>query len=262
MLLRVAQILDGLGLRSLVAKAASLAYPGQRFFVDEAGRWVNEQLEGTIVSPIIHTTRYRSYRDWALVHWTQYYGLKRGDIILDLGSGVGEEAVVFSRCIGPSGRMFAVEAHPGTFECLSETVRRSGLTNVQPVQCAVGDHDGTATISSGHAHLANSLLKDGDETVPMLTVDSLVAKLGIDRIDFFRTNIEGAERLMLGGMTNSAAIIRNLCISCHDFVADAGGDDSFRSKAAVLEWLQDNGFTVLTNHCVVPPARDNVYARR
>ena len=199
MLLRMAQMLDGLGLRVLVARAATRAYPGQEFFVDANGHWVNQQAEATIVSPIIHTTPYAAYRDWVVDNWTWGYTPKHGDVILDLGSGVGEEAVVFSKLIGP-GKMYAVEAHPRTFQCLKETIRRSNLMNVEAIHCAVGATNGTATISSSDSHLTNSLLKRGDSVVPLVTVDSLVSRLCIQRIDFFRTNIEGAERLMLQGM--------------------------------------------------------------
>jgi FkbM family methyltransferase len=260
-LLSIARKLDSIGLRPLVAKAATLAYTGQRFFADAEGHWVNQQPQGTIVSPVIHTTPYAAYRDWVIDNWTWAYTPKPGDILLDLGTGIGEEAVIFSPMIG-SGRMFAVEANPETYRCLVETVRRSGLTNVTPLHCAIGQSDGITSIGVGSSHLTNSVLHLGGTKVPLRTVDSLVAEHGLSRIDFFRTNIEGAERLMLGGMEKSAAIIRNLCISCHDFIADDCGDESFRSKAAVLEWVRDHGFELLERPPQPPPARDYVYARR
>jgi hypothetical protein len=63
-------------------------------------------------------------------------------------------------------------------------------------------------------------------------------------------------------MTKAAGLIRNLCISCHDFVADAGGDESFRSRSAVIEWLDGHGFERLDRPPQPPPARDFIYARR
>lgn len=257
----VAQKLDALGLRPLIAKVASLAYPGQSFSVDASGHWVNRQAGGTIVSPIIHTAPFEAYRAWVLDNWTWAYTPKSGDILLDLGTGVGEEAVIFSGLIGP-GRMYAVEAHPPTFACLRETVRRSGLQNVVPIHCAVGSQDGSASLGKGESNLTHSLLRGGGDVVPLRTVDSIIAEHGIDRIDFFRTNIEGAERLMLGGMVKAASLIRNLCISCHDFIADDGGDDSFRSKAAVLEWVKDHRFELIQRPTSRPPSRDYVYARK
>ena len=261
MLLSIAQKLDSFGLRPLVAKAATLAYPGQRFFADKHGHWVNQQPEATIVSPVIHTTPHAAYRDWVIDNWTWAYSPKPGDILLNLGTGIGEEAVIFSGMIG-SGRMFAIEAHPETFRCLRETVRRSGLANVTPIHCAIGGSDGTVSIGAGNSHLTNSVLHVGGTPVPLRTVDSLVAEHGLTHIDFFRTNIEGAERLMLSGMEKSASVVRNLCISCHDFIADETGDDSFRSKSAVLEWVGENGFELLERPPQPPPARDYVYARK
>lgn len=261
MLLSLARKLDDLGLRSLVAKAATLAYPGQQFFTDAHGYWVNQQPEATIVSPVIHTTPYAAYRDWVIDNWCWAYTPKSGDVLLDLGTGIGEEAVIFSRMIGP-GRMYGVEAHPETYNCLLETARRSGLANVTAIHCAIGESEGTIGIGAGNSHLTNSILHIGGTPVPLRTVDSIVDEHGLTRIDFFRTNIEGAERLMLGGMEQSAPLIRNLCISCHDFIADDFGDESFRSKSAVLDWVARNGFEIIDRPSQPPPARDYVYARK
>jgi len=257
----VAQLLDWLGLRPLVARAASLAYPGQSFWVNERGQWVNQQANGTIVSPVIHVTPYRAYRQWVLDNWCWAYTPQPGDVILDLGTGIGEEAVVFSKLIG-RGKMFAVEACPETYACLVETVRKSGLANVTPIHCAVGAEDGSIKIGGGQSHLTASLFSGDGDAVPMRSVDSLVAQYGIEQIDFFRTNIEGAERLMLPGMSKAATIIRNLCISCHDFLADDGRGEEFRSKVAVNEWCRRNGFEILERPPSPPPSRDYVYATK
>ncbi len=242
----IASRLDRLGLRRPLAVAASLAYPRQSFSVDDLGNWVNQQVEYTIVSPTIHTAAFADIRAWVLETWCHGYTPRRGDVVVDVGAGIGEEALVFSRLVGPSGRIVAIEAHPATFACLASTVQRSGLTNVEPVECALGESDGSASISTGNQHLANSIMAGGDHIVAKRSLDSLAAELGLDRIDFLRMNIEGAERLAIQGMTKCIDDVRNVSISCHDFVADSTGDDSFRSKAQMRAFLKDSGFKLMT----------------
>jgi FkbM family methyltransferase len=183
-----------------------------------------------------------------LDNWAYRYRPGPGAVILDIGSGVGEEAVVFSKMIGPSGRLIAVEAHPETFDCLSRTVERSGLGNVVPLHCAVADADGEVEIGDSAAHLSNSILagSGGARRVPQRTIDAIARQYGLDGIDYVRMNIEGAERLAIRGMTETVARVRNICISCHDFVAEATGDPSFRSKAEILPFLEQSGFTITT----------------
>jgi FkbM family methyltransferase len=245
----LAEKLDRAGFRPAVAAGANLLYRGQHFSTDERGHWVNTQPECTIVSPSIHTARYAAFRDWVVDNWAYCYRPDPGAIILDIGSGVGEEAVVFSKMIGTEGRLIAVEAHPETFDCLSRTVERSGLGNVVPVHCAVADAEGEVQIGDGTAHLSNSILAGaggGARMVRQRTIDSIASEYGLETIDYVRMNIEGAERLAVRGMAETVARVRHICISCHDFVAERTGNASFRSKAEVLPFLEQSGFTVTT----------------
>lgn len=240
----IASGLDRFGLRRPLAVAASLAYPRQSFSVDDRGFWVNAQPECTIVSPTIHTATYADIRQWVINSWCHAYTPKNGDVIVDVGAGVGEEAMIFSRLVGASGRIVAIEAHPATFACLAATVQHSNLSNVEPIECALAEGDGSASISTGNQHLANSIMAGGDHVVAKRSLDSLAAELGLERIDFLRMNIEGAERLAIQGMEKCIGGVRNISISCHDFIADSTGDDSYRSKTQVRTFLEDNGFTL------------------
>lgn len=252
MLYAVAEKLDRLGLRPLVAKAASLAYPGQSFSVDSDGDWVSSQAEATIVSPEIYTSPYSHAYAWVMDNWTYCYTPKPGDILVDLGTGIGEEAVVFSKLIG-GGTMLAVEAHPVIYRCLTKTIKLSQLSNVQPIHCAVGGSDGETLIDDGENILTGSIMNNAGVPVPQFTLDTLTA--GLERIDFLRTNIEGAEKLMLHGMKNSIRKIRNACVSCHDFLGRP-------AKAEVIAFFEKHGFETVTRPDTPDPMCDYVYASR
>jgi FkbM family methyltransferase len=249
MLSSVAFALDRLGFRRLVAAVASIAYPGRRFTVDADGCWVNCQVGGTIVSPAIHTQSLASTRAIVLDHWCYRYTPKAGDIVLDVGAGIGEEAVVMSPLVGPGGRIVSIEAQPTVFRCLERTIALSQLANVRAIHCAVADKPGTARISDDH--IASSILSGEGSEVPQRMIDEIAADL--PAIDLLRMNIEGAEKLAIHAIP--WAKVRNAVISCHDFAG-------IPSKAEVLEVLQQQGFEVTTRAAPegMPWLRDYLYA--
>lgn len=259
---RIAERLDRWGFRRPLAAAASLAYPGRKFRVDAEGRWVNEQPAATFVSPTLHTNSYERVEAWVRENWGWDYLPKEGDIVVDVGAGIGEETIIFSKWVGASGRVISIEAHPATFAALESAVAASGLANVTPVQCAISDADGEISIDTGDHHVASSVMTGGNLKVPARSLDSLLAELGVTRVDFIKMNIEGAETLAMQGMKHWLGRLKAGCISCHDFIADLGGSDSFRSRVAVRAVLEEAGYELRTrpdhNDCWV---RDYLYAR-
>jgi FkbM family methyltransferase len=262
-LFQIADRLDRIGLRGPVAKVATLVCPASRFSVDPQGRWINAQPEATFVSPALHTSRYAALRDWVLDNWLWDHQLRPGDTVIDVGAGIGEETAVFSRLVGESGRVIAIEAHPDTFSCLQRTVLLSGLDNVTAVQCAIADEDGELSISTADCHVASSVMTGGDLRVPARSLDSLAEELKLGRIAFVKMNIEGAERPAMRGMARLLTRLDAACISCHDFLADLGQSEDFRTKAEVRPALEAAGFAIRTR-AEHPQSwvRDYLYARR
>ncbi len=166
-------------------------------------------------------------------------------MVIDVGAGIGEDAVIISHMVGATGRVHAIEAHPATFECLRSTVELSRLANVQSYQIAITEENGTVSISDDAHHLANSILgQNGGLEVEAQSLDHFIEQSGHRTIDLLKMNIEGAERGAMLGLDKQARNVRHLAISCHDFVAEAGGSDQFRTKDAVRRRLLELGYSV------------------
>jgi FkbM family methyltransferase len=260
---------DGLMPRAWIAAAANMVAclkggdDGRRFGVDHEGRWVNQQPGVTFVSPDIYTAHYRQVEARVLDSWCHLYTPKEGDTIVDVGAGIGEEAAVFSRLVGPSGRVIAIEAHPRTFACLEGMVARSEMSNVVAVQCAIADQDCVLRISNGALHVANSILDArGGFEITARSLDSLMAELQVTRIDLLKMNIEGAERAAMEGMAAVAPLVGHVAIECHDFVTDAGGGEQFRTMQFVMDAVRNFGFEVHRREAAAPWLRHTVYGRR
>ena len=235
--------------------------------------WVH-RIDSTYI-PVSDRFEYR--RDWNSTlatifdpireNWLFLYEPREGDTIVDIGAGDGLDSVVFSNAVGPSGRVLAVEAHPATFVLLEQACRLNGLSNVTPVQCAVMDAPGSATMVEDGSHRdlytvlggTNGARRTGE--VPAKTLDELCREHEIERIDLLKMNIEGAERLALQGAEETLGRTRYVCIACHDFLSET--DAALATKAFVVEFLRNRGFELtLREDDPHPWVRDHVHGVR
>lgn len=235
----------------------------QKVFYDE-GVWIHRTSRGYFAyhQPFVRLDM--AYLDRsARTHFFWGYSPKPGDVVLDIGAGVGEEALTFSRAVGDSGTVICIEAHPRTYRCLKKLVQYNRLANVIPLYMAVTDQpSGTVTIEDSETYLSNRVNAGPGFRVPATTVDAVCRRFGLSRIHFLKMNIEGAERLAISGMTETLRQTEVICISCHDFLADLTGDATLRTKNVVRQFFQDSGFdTVERSYPGLPPyLRDQVWA--
>ena len=59
--------------------------------------------------------------------------LKKGDVVADIGAGVGYFTWRMAERVGPAGKVYASDIQPGMLEQLKKNVGARGLTNVVPV---------------------------------------------------------------------------------------------------------------------------------
>jgi FkbM family methyltransferase len=190
------------------------------------------------------------------------YTPKSGDVVLDIGAGVGEETMTFSKAVGSRGKVVCIEAHPKTHACLEALVRYNRLANVITIQQAVTEpSQADATIDDSDHYLSNRLGSSGIR-VSATTVDAISRQLGLGRVNFLKMNIEGAERFAIRGMTETLQQTETLCVCCHDFLAKENGDESYRTKSVIRDFLQRNGLKVVERSEVGSPAyiSDQIWA--
>ena len=206
--------------------------------------------------------------DMARDFWFRVYGPRPGDTIVDIGAGDGSDSPVLSDAVSSKGRVIAVEAHPRTYQLLQKAVQWNRLQNVECVQKATSDKPGQVHISDCAEHISNAIGTDGADDggnggfdVEACTIDGLCDEAGIGQIDFLKMNIEGAERHAIRGMTSVMARVRYLCIACHDFRAERGEGEQFRTKADVMAFLRDKGWQVVSRDAHPDPSvQDHVHA--
>jgi len=131
--------------------------------------------------------------------------LKEGMVGIDIGANLGYYVLLEKRLVGNEGRIVAIEPVPRNLELLRQNIALNGLSGVTVVGGAVGERDGVGTMfisrsSNWHSLFPSCLCDGGAIEVPMCTLDSLVHRLQMPRVDFVRMDVEGYEANILSGM--------------------------------------------------------------
>lgn len=183
-------------------------------------------------------------------YWFHVYKPRTGDVIVDIGAGRGEDVFAFSRAAGATGRVWALEPHPVSFAALRKFCELNRLRNVTALNYACLDQRAHMEIETLPVWESNFVRSGGptpaSHPVEGATFDSLCAERGIERIDFLKMNIEGAERFALPGCADALRRARFVCIAAHDFRAARGEGEEFRTLAFVRDFLAASGFQLVT----------------
>jgi FkbM family methyltransferase len=235
----------------------------RRIFVED-GIWIHQTSRGYFAyhQPYVRLDLLR-LDEIARRHFLWGYTPKAGDVIMDVGAGVGEEALTFSRAVGARGQVICIEAHPRTFRCLERLARYNRLENVIVIHAAATEPGrSVVTIENASAYLSNRLDAAAGIPIPATTLDAVHHRQNLGRIHFLKMNIEGSERLAIHGMTETLRQTEILCVSCHDFLAHQANDAGLQTKSTVRDFLQQNGFEVVERlePGLPPHLRDQLWA--
>lgn len=149
------------------------------------------------------------------MEWVIYFGIEveprevlidlavKGDIILDVGSNVGEVAMRLSRKVQQKGLVYAFEPDPFIYRRLEKNLSLNELSNVSIHNVGFGDINSTKEMApeSVSNRGGNRIVSDGKGTskVKIQTLDLFVEENGLDRVDMIKIDVEGYEMKVLQG---------------------------------------------------------------
>lgn len=123
--------------------------------------------------------------------------VEKNDIVIDCGSNIGLFAnIAAKKC----KKVYAFEPIEKTSKYIDTITKLYG--NIEICKYACGDKKGIVNFSNSDDNNVNCIVSE--ETVesirvPMIDLDSFVRDNNIERVDFIKADIEGAERDMLKG---------------------------------------------------------------
>lgn len=139
-----------------------------------------------------------------------------GMIVFDVGANVGDYSILFSKLVGESGQVYAFEPASSTVSILQQRLDKFDCRNVVAIRKAVFSEDGIVTLnefpddysawnSLGIPKMHNpadpSVLVPivKTEAIDAIRLDTFCSEVGIEKIDYLKVDVEGAERDVLEG---------------------------------------------------------------
>jgi len=137
--------------------------------------------------------------------------VRPGDVVLDCGANIG--VFVRESLNAGASKVVAIEPAPENLECLKRNYKdevAQGKVIIYPK--GVWDKDDWLSLNIEHANsAADSFVIHPEHStpttqkLPLTTIDKLVQELKLDRVDFIKMDIEGAEVKALNGARETIA---------------------------------------------------------
>ncbi len=195
------------------------------------------------------------------------YKPKKGDVVMDIGAGLGEESLVASHLVGDTGKVYAIEANPTVYDILTTIISLNGLQNIAPFHVALNNENSPIVLEEDDSFLSGALqpLSSAHKkqyTVEGIRFEDFLAKQGITHIDYLKSNIEGAERYLIDALERKLPSINHLAIACHDFRWKTEGVEFFKTKQIVIDFLQKHNYEVFVQNTGIGNIDDWVYGTK
>jgi len=173
-----------------------------------------------------------------------------GDVVIDVGSNIGDYTLIASKKVGDSGKVLSFEPLSETFLTLNRNLQLNEITNCVSYQKAVGEKSGLSNLyknnlSGTMGHLDPSLngedLIKRDE-IEVLTIDDVLTSEHIDTVNMIKIDVEGFEHEVLLGCLQSfkeKKIKKIMCEVHHSYLESKG-----KSEELIYDLLREYNFTI------------------
>lgn len=124
--------------------------------------------------------------------------------VLDIGANIGYYTLIFAKCVGSMGRVYAFEPDPENFSILKKNVEMNGYSNVVLEEKAVYSRTGKISLFLNEENKSDHRLYETENNRECISIDAIRLDdylMKIDqRIDLIKIDIQGAEMAALQGM--------------------------------------------------------------
>jgi len=179
--------------------------------------------------------------------YEKHYNVKNGQVIVDIGANIGIFAVKAAKKVGKSGKIIAIEPEKRNLEFLKKNIEVNDLNNVIIVSKGVWSERTTRKLFlrglGGHSFLRRS---ESYDDINLDTLDNILKDLIIEKINFIKMDIEGAEIEALKGANTTLEKKTNLAISGYH---EINGNPTYK---AIISLLKKKGFSVTPFTCTSP----------
>jgi FkbM family methyltransferase len=191
--------------------------------------------------------------------------VREGMTFVDVGANKGDFTLLAARLVGSSGQVISIEPAPENYSYLCRSIELNGYRNVRTFALALSDSEGSAKLrlaptSGGHTLAPEQKIGDNTVAVETATLDSLLARCGIDKVDVIKIDVQGWELQVLRGAdrtlrSNGAAVL------LLDLPPQPDKRSAIGAYAAGLGLKLYSDFDFLAPVAAVPPGLTEIVAR-
>ncbi|WP_130471287.1 FkbM family methyltransferase, partial [Candidatus Magnetaquicoccus inordinatus] len=124
---------------------------------------------------------------------------EEGDYVIDAGGFVGESALRFSWAVGPQGKVYSFEPVQQHVDLIRLNARNNDIANITIIPYGLYDREHDAGLLSINTINSSFSADEDDNNLPLIMLDTLSNNGTIERVDFIKMDIEGAELAALKG---------------------------------------------------------------
>ena len=157
-------------------------------------RYVLNDYENLVVLPF--------YGCWI---W-DYLKPQEGEVFVDVGAHVGKYALEVAEIVGEKGSVVAIEPDPANYAALKRNIEMNKTRNVIVVNVAAWHCDTKLRFFFFRSSLGRRVKFDfglGSTEIEERALDDVLREIGVDRVDWVKINVEGAELETLKGLENT-----------------------------------------------------------
>jgi FkbM family methyltransferase len=183
--------------------------------------------------------------------YERYFKIRAGDVVVDVGACVEGFAIPAARKCGKRGIVIAIEPDPENVKKLRENIYLNRLNNIIVVPKAAWNRKEMVTFFHGKSIDSHTLIpnvKVGSRTITSSsgkseivladTLSSIVSDLRIEKINFLKIDVEGAELEVLEGSRDILANIEKVVVAAYHI------RNGKRTLPWVYQFMKRHGFQV------------------
>jgi FkbM family methyltransferase len=129
--------------------------------------------------------------------------LREGDVFIDVGAHVGRYTLPLAKAVGKYGKVISIEPDPDNYRALLKGIELNELDNVISIRVALWSEEAVLPLYRGDTSEHRSLIgwKYGKCIfVKATTLDKILDKLKIERVEWVKIDVVGSELEVLKGM--------------------------------------------------------------
>lgn len=148
--------------------------------------------------------------------YERYFGIRLDETVLDIGACIGDFAIPAAK---KAKEVIAIEANPENAAWLRRNVAKNGLQNVRIVEKAVWNCKKVLRLYLARGNIGgHSVVGDGGAgsiKAQADTLDNIVSDLGVEKVDFVKIDVEGAEVHVLEGAKKVLTMAKKIVMETH-----------------------------------------------